>query len=452
VSLRLQCHACRHFEWGVIDADRCAAFPDGIPDAIWLGEADHAEAFPGDGGIRRAARTAEERADVVQLRHSAHWTRDVERVAHDADPFGALVLAVEASPFARFPDAAALGHAWSRSEDAVAALFVLFRAGRIGAIATGVRLTIEQLELEGCDYLDDKGWLAVGLRLATCVDESALANVPAAWSALATPFGSPYLTARVQQILLRALRRVLPEPPAAAEWVEAPAASALGRLRDGPVAFRFAAGRRIGIDDVHLLEPWTRVTSAKELEEELARELVPGHRLHGRRGLRAVARRSDGDEVLFEGETLAAVVRLTWAKEVDPRWPATDIFPSVEEWATRRMRPDHVAFSAREPRAIAFAFRSAVALSSMAARLPDAARWDWTVRDSPWYGDYLWGKDGPLRVRVFAAEEPGRFTLQIDVVGVEPAAGFDAEARHLGGELLAALEADSVEPAAPEQD
>ena len=30
----------------------------------------------------------------------------------------------------------------------------------------------------------------------------------------------------------------------------------------------------------------------------------------------------------------------------------------------------------------------------MRERLPDRARWEWTLRDSAWYGEYLWAKDG----------------------------------------------------------
>ena len=46
------CPGCKHFNrdggWGF----RCAAFPDGIPDAITLSEADHRRSFEGDQGIR----------------------------------------------------------------------------------------------------------------------------------------------------------------------------------------------------------------------------------------------------------------------------------------------------------------------------------------------------------------------------------------------------------------
>ena len=38
----------------------CDAFPDGVPDAIFLGGFDHREEYPGDGGIRFVLREGEE--------------------------------------------------------------------------------------------------------------------------------------------------------------------------------------------------------------------------------------------------------------------------------------------------------------------------------------------------------------------------------------------------------
>lgn len=44
-----QCVSCKH-KHGT--GPTCAAFLDGIPEAILLGEHDHRESYPGDGGIR----------------------------------------------------------------------------------------------------------------------------------------------------------------------------------------------------------------------------------------------------------------------------------------------------------------------------------------------------------------------------------------------------------------
>jgi hypothetical protein len=42
------CSRCVHLEWSM--ARRCAAFPDGIPLPIWLGEQTHRSPYPGDHG------------------------------------------------------------------------------------------------------------------------------------------------------------------------------------------------------------------------------------------------------------------------------------------------------------------------------------------------------------------------------------------------------------------
>lgn len=55
-----QCVYCQHLWSGFVGA----AFPGGIPDVILLGEHDHREPYPGDGGIRFEMK--EEFADVGQ--------------------------------------------------------------------------------------------------------------------------------------------------------------------------------------------------------------------------------------------------------------------------------------------------------------------------------------------------------------------------------------------------
>jgi hypothetical protein len=455
VSSRLQCHGCRHFVWASLESDRCSAFPDGIPDAIWLGTHDHALPFPGDGGVRREAPPSGSPA-AAEARHEAWAHRRIERFAHETDPLGAIVASIDSAPLDVALDPASVASAWQRTEDAPAMLLVMLRARRTRELASALALATMQLEAEACDYPHDKGWLGVSLTLASYPTEAALADARAAWSALSSPFGDGYITARVQQTLVRSIRRVVPEAPPASEWssaeVAAPDSSAsnarvkASALNDAVVALRPAPPARTLIADVALLEPWTAVNNAQGLEAELARELVPGHRLHGRPGLRAVARRADSDDVLFVSDTIVAVVHLTWAKEPDPTQPPVEIFSSLEDFVSRRMNPDHDAFAGEVPRAFAFELRSPLTLAAMRERLPDRARWEWTLRDSAWYGDYLWAKDGPTRVRIFAEEEPERFTLQADLVDSdEPGADWFAQTRALVTEsFLHAIEATNV--------
>jgi hypothetical protein len=98
------------------------------------------------------------------------------------------------------------------------------------------------------------------------------------------------------------------------------------------------------------LEPWYRVDDpavCSGLEEQLQREISKRHVLSGERA-RLIARRADTDDALFEiSNGRVAEVHLTWKQgtEPDPRWPATGIFGSLEEWARESMVPLHQELS-----------------------------------------------------------------------------------------------------------
>lgn len=100
-------------------------------------------------------------------------------------------------------------------------------------------------------------------------------------------------------------------------------------------------------DDIQWLDPWHPLSpvEARPFEEELEREMNQRHPLFGMKA-RAIGRRDDRDDVLFELEGAppqVAVVHLTrkGAKEKDPRWPHTVIFDSLKAWVEQEMRLDH---------------------------------------------------------------------------------------------------------------
>lgn len=94
------------------------------------------------------------------------------------------------------------------------------------------------------------------------------------------------------------------------------------------------------------LSPWYAVESVDVcvgLEAQLRREISARHVLHGE-SVRLIARRDDTDDALFVlADGRVAEVHLTWKNgtEEDPRWPATGIFASLDEWARESMAPLH---------------------------------------------------------------------------------------------------------------
>lgn len=91
-----------------------------------------------------------------------------------------------------------------------------------------------------------------------------------------------------------------------------------------------------GDENRNWLEPWEPVADGQPLEGELHREIGESHALYGH-NVRAIARRGDQDDVLFELEKHThrfALVHLTWSgqRERDARWPATTFFGTWSDW------------------------------------------------------------------------------------------------------------------------
>jgi hypothetical protein len=93
------------------------------------------------------------------------------------------------------------------------------------------------------------------------------------------------------------------------------------------------------------LEPWAPVPSdrAAALEKALGRELCEGHALYGRQ-VRAIAVRSDCDDVLFEllDAPGFVVVHLTPHKSQAPDLPMWMRFDSIAAFREGCMEPDHL--------------------------------------------------------------------------------------------------------------
>ena len=103
------------------------------------------------------------------------------------------------------------------------------------------------------------------------------------------------------------------------------------------------------------LEPWWLIAEkgrdfAATFEHVLAREVAPGHKLHGV-PVEAIGKRNGNDDVLFrllDGSERVAVVHLTWTQSPpeQPPWPYSEVYASLEQFGEQRMRPDHEDFIA----------------------------------------------------------------------------------------------------------
>lgn len=88
--------------------------------------------------------------------------------------------------------------------------------------------------------------------------------------------------------------------------------------------------------------PWISLRNPKDFEDQLAREMPPGHVLSGV-PVRAVAHMEGSDDFLYQlldGTGRVAVVHLTFTENVSAEWPWTELFSSHAEWSTTRMQSD----------------------------------------------------------------------------------------------------------------
>ena len=102
---------------------------------------------------------------------------------------------------------------------------------------------------------------------------------------------------------------------------------------------------------ITLLKPWQALSAehSAAINEQLQRELSPGHVLYGLDAT-AVAMSGARDDVLFEvagHKNPLAHVHLTWSRSPikEPRWPATQFFASWEDWVREKLVPDHEEYS-----------------------------------------------------------------------------------------------------------
>jgi hypothetical protein len=96
-------------------------------------------------------------------------------------------------------------------------------------------------------------------------------------------------------------------------------------------------------------EGWQPVTDGAPLADELRRELPVGHALCGLT-VKAIARRADRDDVLFEfgdGSSRHVLVHLTWStsREQNPEWPWTVVFPDLAAFITAELNNESTSSS-----------------------------------------------------------------------------------------------------------
>ncbi len=95
--------------------------------------------------------------------------------------------------------------------------------------------------------------------------------------------------------------------------------------------------------DRQLLEPWQLTDKPVYYETELKKEVSFFHPLKWKK-IRAVAIRTDRDDVLFEvlnGNSKYVVVHLTWQKENSRKFPSINFYKDWQDFFLKRLVEDH---------------------------------------------------------------------------------------------------------------
>ncbi len=95
--------------------------------------------------------------------------------------------------------------------------------------------------------------------------------------------------------------------------------------------------------DRKFLKPWQETDNPSFYENELKKEMSFFHPLNWRK-FRAIALRSDRDDVLFElltGNRKYAIVHLTWSKENSRKFPSTKFYKDWQDLYQNCILNDH---------------------------------------------------------------------------------------------------------------
>jgi sporulation protein YlmC with PRC-barrel domain len=114
-------------------------------------------------------------------------------------------------------------------------------------------------------------------------------------------------------------------------------------LSDGRIFMRLVSDEVAGFIDRKMLVPWDKVEEGNHFDKELKQELSFFHQLRWRR-FKAVGKRQDRDEVLFEiksGRNKYFVVHLTYRKEKSIDYPRACFYRDWNDVYTSLILIDH---------------------------------------------------------------------------------------------------------------